>query len=49
MALTQILFDEKEEGIIQRFSLLWKSNKPNTIKKMVQEFEQIEEVEDGSV
>lgn len=35
MALTQVDFDEKEEGIIKEISKQERLNKPQTIKKII--------------
>lgn len=40
MALTQIDFDEKEEKKIETYSDKWKTNKPKTIRRMVEGFKE---------
>ena len=40
MALTQIDFDAKEEDKIKHFSKIWKTNKPSTIKRIIDKFEE---------
>jgi hypothetical protein len=40
MALTQIDFSEKEEEKIKQYSKKWNTNKPKTIIKMIEGFEE---------
>ena len=41
MALTQIDFDDKEEGIIEKVSKKENLNKPKTVKKIVLDYGEI--------
>jgi len=43
MALTQIDFDDKEEKIIEKQSEKWQTNKPKTVKKIVNLFKEVKE------
>jgi GH35 family endo-1,4-beta-xylanase len=47
MALTQIDFDENEEVKINNYSKEWKTNKPKTVKKIVREFKEDQNVISG--
>jgi hypothetical protein len=40
MALTQIDFDDKEEKKIEGYSEKWKTNKPKTVRKMVEGYKE---------
>ena len=44
MALTQVDFNEKEEKIIQEVSKKSKTNKPKTVKKIVSEYKENQDV-----